>query len=159
MKFKLRHLALFVMLIAAITLTTGCAGKSVKLFYTKINATVIASSDLNPNSSGRPSPLVVRIYELKSVDTFKNSDFFTLYDDEAKALGDDLVLREEFELAPGEQKEIRRKLSADTQYVGIIAAFRDIDDARWQAHAEIKLDSVNTFTIEVGSHSVAINRR
>ena len=54
-----------------------------------------ASGDLNPNAEGRASPLVVRIYELKSFSIFKNADFMSLYEKDDQVLGRELVNKEE----------------------------------------------------------------
>jgi type VI secretion system protein VasD len=90
------------------------------------------SPDVNPDSSGRPSPIVVRIYQLKAEAAFKATDFFTLYDDEEKALGPELISRDEYVLAPKETKTIDVALSPDTRFVGAIAAFRDYRNAEWR---------------------------
>ena len=47
-----------------------------------------AAGDINPNAEGRASPLVVRIYQLKSYSAFRKADFFSLYDnDEGYSVG------------------------------------------------------------------------
>src|SRR5579862_1498024 len=57
--------------------------------------TIAASTDTNPDAAGRPSPIVLRVYQLKGDAAFRRVDFFGLFDDEQKALGPDLVGREE----------------------------------------------------------------
>jgi len=101
---------------------------------TKISAqmTLSASSDVNPDGSGRPSPVVVRVYQLKTDGAFSAADFFPLFDDDQKALGPELVSRDEFILAPAEQKSVDLTLSGETRYVGAVAAFRDIRNAQWR---------------------------
>lgn len=98
----------------------------------KAPMTFTVSPDVNPDSSGRPSPIVVRIYQLKAEAAFKATDFFTLYDDEQKALGPELISRDEYVLAPKETKTIDVALSPDTRFVGAIAAFRDYRNAEWR---------------------------
>ena len=49
---------------------------------TKAAMTLVATADTNPDGSGRPSPIVVRVYQLKTDGAFKGADFFALYDDE-----------------------------------------------------------------------------
>ena len=61
-----------------------------------------AQPDVNPGPDGRPSPIVLRLYQLKADAAFGNSDYFPLFDDEKKVLGGDLVSREEKELFPGQ---------------------------------------------------------
>ena len=45
-----------------------------------------AQPDVNPGPDGRPSPIVLRLYQLKADAAFGNSDYFPLFDDEKKVL-------------------------------------------------------------------------
>jgi type VI secretion system protein VasD len=92
---------------------------------TKSAMTVAASADTNPDGSGRPSPIVVRVYQLKTDAAFKGSDFFALYDDDQKVLGAELITRDEYVLNPSERKTIDVTVSRDTRFIGALAAFRD----------------------------------
>lgn len=62
---------------------------------------------LFPNGNGRPSPIVVRLFELKHPVTFENADFFSLYERAKETLAPDLVASEEIELRPGESEHPR----------------------------------------------------
>lgn len=114
--------------------------QALKVYFsrpTKIIATYEAASDMNPDDEGRASPLVVRIYELKSLSVFDNADFFSLYDDDKTVLEQDLVRSEEMEFVPGQSiEEWERELQEETRFVGILAAYRDIENAKWRASVE-----------------------
>ena len=99
---------------------------------TKSALTLAASADTNPDASGRPSPVVVRVYQLKTDAAFKGAEFFALYDDDQKVLGQELISRDEFVLAPSEKKTIDVAVARDTRFVGALAAFRDIRNAQWR---------------------------
>lgn len=94
--------------------------------------TLAATVDTNPDGAGRPSPIVVRVYQLRTDGAFNGADFFPLFDDDQKVLGPELITRDEFVLAPAEQRTIDVTLSAETRYVGAVAAFRDIRNAQWR---------------------------
>jgi type VI secretion system protein VasD len=98
----------------------------------KAPMTIAASEDANPDSSGRPSPIVVRVYQLKTDAAFNAAEFFPLFDDEQKVLGAELISRDEFVLAPAEKRTIDVAFSGEARYVGAIAAFRDIRNAQWR---------------------------
>lgn len=98
----------------------------------KASMTVAAAADTNPDGAGRPSPIVVRVYQLRTDAAFNGADFFPLFDDDQKVLGPELITRDEFVLAPAEQRTIDVTLSAETRYVGAVAAFRDIRNAQWR---------------------------
>ena len=99
---------------------------------TKTAMTLTASADSNPDASGRPSPVVVRVYQLKTDAAFKAAEFFALYDDDMKILGQEMITRDEYVLAPSEKKTIEVAVSRDTRFVGAVAAFRDIRNAQWR---------------------------
>ena len=98
----------------------------------KAPMTIAASADTNPDASGRPSPVVVRVYQLKTDAAFTGADFFALFDDDQKVLGAELISRDEFVLAPAERRTMDVTVSGETRYVGAIAAFRDIRNAQWR---------------------------
>ena len=114
---------------------------------TKLDLRLTAASDLNPDLAGRPSPLVVRIYELKAPTIFQNADFFSLYEFDQQTLGMDLVNSEEMLLTPGQQTDVQAALSADTNYIAVIAAYRDIERSNWRYVMPIALQEKNRKTL------------
>jgi type VI secretion system protein VasD len=98
----------------------------------KAPMTIAVSADVNPDASGRPSPVVVRVYQLRTDAAFRNADFFALFEDDQKALGGELISRDEFTMAPSERKTMDVTVSGETRFVGAIAAFRDIRNAQWR---------------------------
>jgi type VI secretion system protein VasD len=98
----------------------------------KAPMTISTSADINPDANGRPSPIVVRVYQLKTDASFNAAEFFTLFDDDKKALGPELISRDEFVLGPGERRTIDVTVAGETRYVGAVAAFRDIRNAQWR---------------------------
>jgi type VI secretion system protein VasD len=98
----------------------------------KASMTLSASADANPDASGRPSPVIVRVYQLKTDVGFNSAEFEKLFEDEKQVLGAELISRDEFLLAPAEQRTLDVVLSGETRFVGAIAAFRDIRNAQWR---------------------------
>jgi type VI secretion system protein VasD len=116
--------------LAMLAALAACASGPPK--STKARMTVIAQSDVNPDASGRPSPIVVRVYQLQQDAKFANADFFALFDDEQQALGADLLARDEITLAPGERKEVQVEVKGEAKFLGAVAAFRDIRNSQWR---------------------------
>lgn len=102
-----------------------------------LKANVTIGSDVNPDRNGRASPVVVRVYELKSLAAFNSADFFSIYDKESETLGGDLNGKEELRLKPGETVLINHPLKPDTKFVAALAAFRDLDKSRWRSALEV----------------------
>ena len=98
----------------------------------KAPMTISTTADINPDANNRPSPIVVRIYQLKTDAAFTAADFFTLFDDDKKALGPELISRDEFVLGPSERRTIDVTVASETRFVGAVAAFRDIRNAQWR---------------------------
>jgi len=94
-----------------------------------------AEGDLNPDPTGRASPVVVRVFELKSDAEFSAADFYALYERERETLGSSLLSRQEYVLRPGERNELWLPVPRDTAYIGVVAAFRDIRGTRWRTVA------------------------
>ena len=65
--------------VAAWGLMAGCSTLSPYSTLTKVNLTLQASDQLNPDLNGRPSPVVVSLFELKHPVRFENVDFFSRY--------------------------------------------------------------------------------
>jgi len=97
-----------------------------------VKLTVSASADANPDAQDRPSPIVVRIYQIKDDAAFRDADFFALYDKEQSTLSASLVSREEFEVAPGHETVVDYQVSLDAKFIGVAAAYRDIRNAAWR---------------------------
>lgn len=123
---------------------------------TRLEVSMEASPNLNPNSEGRPSPIVMRFYELSSADAFETSDFFTLYDNEMPTLGKFILFREEMTINPGQLKTFKREAKPETRYIGVIAAYRDLDNARWRGILEVKPHEKTKIMIHLGSLSVSV---
>ena len=123
---------------------------------TVVTATFVAKENINPDARGRPSPVVVRLYELKAVAAFNGGDFFSIYDKETATLGGDLVAREEFTLRPGEQRTLTRTLQNDTRTLAVVAAFRDLERAQWRAVTAVPLNQTTPVTITFDDKRVII---
>jgi len=136
-------------------LLSACS-KDVKPPPTNINVEIKAASSVNPDGSGRASPIVVRIYALKSLGKFNTTDFYSLYSGEQTALGADMVTREEFHLTPGGQKIYTREVSSQALYLGVIAAFRDIDNATWRSSIPLPTGRTTNFSVNLDTNTVSI---
>ena len=114
---------------------------------TVVAATLQATAKANPDAHNRPSPVVVRLYELKSSAAFDAADFLSLYERDQATLGAEMGAREEFTLRPGESKLWEKTVGADVRFIGVIAAFRNIERARWKTLIPVKPNTRNVVKI------------
>lgn len=117
-----------------------------------------SDANINPNEDGDPSPIVVRIYELKSIKAFNNAEYFDFVDNDKKVLGADLVGSAEYELTPGKSQKYDRDISSEATHLGVIAGFRDIQSAQWRDSIELQKEKKNEFVIYLTSLAVRIQK-
>lgn len=111
----------------------GCSTAPAKTEQMKLDLAVVAKESVNPDAKGRASPVIVRIYELKAEQAFETADYFTLDKSDKTVLMQDLLVRDEFVLRPGESRDIERKLDPGTQALGFLVGYRELGKATWRA--------------------------
>jgi type VI secretion system protein VasD len=122
---------------AAALLLGACAGDP-KPKPTEIQGSIEASAKLNPSVSQRASPVMLRIYELKTAAAFNSADFVSMYQRDQAELAADLVAREEMVLSPGETRPYAKTLAPETRFIGVMAAYRDLERAKWRSIVAIQ---------------------
>jgi len=131
----LKKIYLVAALIISLLFVTSCTTLNA-IVPPSTDITFNTSADVNPDSSGRASPVVVKVFELSSRTIFDTQDFFTLYEKPEDILGPDLLKKDELELQPEQLKELKMVLDKNTRYVGFVVAYRNIDSSRWRAVVE-----------------------
>ncbi|MCP3024446.1 type VI secretion system lipoprotein TssJ [Cupriavidus basilensis] len=99
----------------------------------KLELTIDAKSTVNPDDKGRASPVLVRLYELKTETAFENADYFTLEKNDKTVLTQDLLVRDEFVLRPGVSRDFERKLNPETTALGLLVGYRELGKAQWRS--------------------------
>ena len=150
-----RHIAVLGLAGAGLLLA-GCAAKPV---VTTMAVTLTAGADANPDARGRASPLTVRVYALKSPGPFESSDFFSLFEKDQATLGAELVQREEVLLRPGETKKLEFNLPPDAKSMGVMAAYRDLDRARWREVRPVVTGKAQSLDVTFGARAMRIDAK
>ena len=76
-------------------ITVGC-GSGVK----DVRVTLLPTHRLNPDESGAPLSVIVRVYQLKNRERFERADFRALWKSDEKVLEGDLLERQEVTVYP-----------------------------------------------------------
>ncbi|MET1254954.1 type VI secretion system lipoprotein TssJ [Aliikangiella maris] len=158
MKNKLANKFRIILLLGGIVLLSACA--TMNMIYppfTDLNFK--AAPELNPDLKGRPSPVVVKIYELGSRTIFDGSDFFVLYEKPQTVLKGDLLSKDELEFRPGQQSTHRLTLNKGTKYIGLIVAYRDISNSRWRAVIPADADGHDKLDVYLEKLSIYIKEK
>lgn len=59
-----------------------------------VDTRIAVSAEVNQDINNRPSPIVVRIFELKNLGIYTESDFYDLFENFESVLGGDLLASE-----------------------------------------------------------------
>lgn len=141
----------------ALSLLSGCGGGDKGPRTTGLRFIVSADDLINPNAESQPAPVLLRIYELKSLTAFQSAAFFQLLDNDTAVLGADLVAKREIEIKPGERQGFDRNTPVDTHFIGVVAGFRQIDSAVWRANLEITPEQSGLIVVKVTAQTVSIS--
>jgi len=115
-----------------------------------------AAANINPNIDGRPSPVEVRIYHLRSYSVFKGAGFMPLFDGDEKVLGKELVHKQVIYLKPDEKHTVFYETAKDIRTLGIIAAFRDYDRGRWKVATGLQKNKTNVVDVFLSGTALQI---
>ncbi|MCH9672823.1 MAG: type VI secretion system lipoprotein TssJ [Gammaproteobacteria bacterium] len=137
----------------------GVAGKLLEDDPPEVNLTIQASKDLNPNSAGEPSQVVITLYELKSEGAFNSASFAEIYQQGSELLGDDLIKKDEIVIEPGEVKVVARVLDAEARYLGMVAGFRDWQNAKWRGVLATPLDETIDAQVDLHESKMSLSTK
>lgn len=130
--------------IAILGLLSACAGAPKKEL---MDMQVTASADVNPDMQGRPSPIILHIMELSSDEQFNRLDYMGLTQPSGAGLGADLLGKNQLVLQPGDSKALPMELNPMTSAIGLVAGYRDIDNAAWRKVIPITQGSTKGISI------------
>ncbi|WP_244830359.1 type VI secretion system lipoprotein TssJ [Caballeronia sp. TF1N1] len=123
---------------------------------TIVRVSVSALPTANPDHMGRPSPVLVRVYELKTTAAFDSADFFTLYGKDQATLGGDLNAKNEFLLKPGDSRIVEQPVQPGTKFVAVVAAYRDIERSRWRSTVPVPPNQTTLIDVRIDAADVSI---
>ncbi|HKJ17018.1 MAG TPA: type VI secretion system lipoprotein TssJ [Xanthomonadales bacterium] len=150
---KLVMASVALMLLALLLSACGSAPKSNK---EKLEIRISATSDVNPDLNDRPSPVILHILELTSIDGFNRATFFELTENDAAALGGDVLNKSEIILTPGGTSETVLDMDSQISFLGFVAAYRDIDNSRWRVSQEVIPGKTDFVTLDIGRQQITI---
>ncbi|EDM65999.1 hypothetical protein PE36_12227 [Moritella sp. PE36] len=142
----------------ALLTVTSISGCSMMNFFVTPSTTLnfVASKNLNPDMETRPSPVVVKVFELASRGPIETADFFSLYSDYEQILGPELLNKEELVFNPGQQLTYTRELNKNTRFIAVLVAYQDIENSRWRDVIAVDPKSYDDFSVYLEKLSVFI---
>jgi type VI secretion system protein VasD len=121
-----------------------------------LKATFVAGPVINPDGDGRPSPVVVHVFELASEAEFTEAGFSALYEDADKTLGDALLARHSVILQPASTKMISANLAPHTSAIGAVAGLARFANVTWRALARTTPGKATAIRIVLDETGISI---
>lgn len=154
---------IFVLSVLFVFLSSCSSSKSrvggVLSLDTDIKITFEVDSDINPDEKNKPSPLFVRMYELKSETLFNKVDFVGLYEKDEALLGADLIRKQELKrIAPGEDHIERFVADKETHYIAIYAEFFNYKDAKYKIIFPVTTNNIfrNSVRVRITENNITL---
>lgn len=123
---------------------------------------ISASSDINPDIEGRPSSVIVRVYQLTNKINFENANYDELFESNHNALGTEFITLNEYFVDPSSKNEIELKISENAKFIGVVVGYRSVDMVTWRtvktvpeesfwrgSGLEIKIEKLSVRVIEI----------
>ena len=145
--------ALIILLSISITVLLSACGGAPK--REKLDMQVTATADVNPDNQGRPSPIILHILELSSTEQFNRLDYMSLTQPSGAALGADMLGKNQLVLQPGASQAVPMELNPQTTTIGLVAGYRDIDNAGWRTSIPITQGDTKGISITLEQQKIA----
>jgi len=147
---------LTVLIIAAVISVSGCASTTDRA--TQLKLTIVVAADANPDDTGRPSPVVLGVFDLVRPERFRNADYLDLLSAPEKNLRSDLIDTHRTKaIAPGSQQALTLTLDAQTRHIGIVAELLQFSSAKTRIAIPLNRQRATELKLVVDADGVAIN--
>jgi type VI secretion system protein VasD len=129
---KLRWL---VAVCALVVCVAGCKSAPPPPKPTVVKARIVASANINPRPDGGAQPVHVRLFQLKDDSVFASADFWALVDKGKETLGPTLIQQIQYDMPPGQQRDLELKIDPEAHVLGVVAEFADYrnSNGHWRA--------------------------
>lgn len=118
----------------------------------RVDLTMLAEPNVNPNESLAPTPIAFQIIELRDSSLLMAGDFDQLLNDLEDSLGQNYIDHSDYSLVPGQFKFIEPfEIDEDTRYIGVIAFYAYPNLSQWKK--VVKVDSIG------GRYHLLVNLR
>lgn len=154
----LRHL--LVTFVAA--LAAGCGGKVVVAPPppppADLQVLLAAGQDVNPDGTGRPSPVVVRVFVLADAVTFDKASADEMSGQPRDVLAAALLGENRLLLRPGERQTLTLAVPPAARFLGVTAEFADVLGSNWRAKVPLEPAALprGGFTVSVERNQVLL---
>lgn len=151
-------LGVLVAVLSACTTLNTKVGKMLN-FDTDLKLTFKVDADINPDDQKTPSPLFIRMYELKSTKQFERASFLELFERDKETLGAGMIAKQRLKrIRPGEDTEVSFVLDSKTQFIGLYAEFSEYKNANFKVVIPVASQNViaSSATIHIAGNALSV---
>jgi type VI secretion system protein VasD len=133
-----------------------------------MNLDLVSRSSLNTSGAGQPLSTVVRVYQLKTPQAFKQLGYAQLQTNDLDALKADLLSTTDIVLLPNANASISEPMNDYAEYVAIVAFFRDdgrdstwklvVPKKQWKTTDPVKIEVRDSTLQLAGTNANAVRR-
>lgn len=138
------------------------SGKTIGL-DTDLRLVIQTDKDINPDANNRPSPVFVRMYELKSPIIFHQADFMSLFNKDKAVLEADFINKQDLKIfVPGDKRESSFVLNKGTKFVALYAEFLQYQNANYKVIFPVTPGNIvgNRIYVKItGNHMVLTEKK
>lgn len=117
-------------------------------------------ADINPDEFGKPSPVFIRMYELKDRKMISKADFISLYERDKEVLGADMLASHKLRrFTPGETRSEQFVVDKEANYVALYAEFLEFNQSKFKVVIPVVANNVfrNSVTVRVTGNKLIID--
>ncbi len=129
----------------------ACAAPPPPIPPTVAKLTIDVAKDANATEGGQGAPTIVRVYQLASTAGFEKAEFFRLLNGDTALLGQDMVKKDEYLLAPGAHKDEMMTVPDRVTALGVLAAYREFSTRTWRVVVPLPPHATTPVAITVGA--------
>jgi len=129
---------------------------------TDLKLTFLVDSNINPDENKRPSPVFIRLYQLKSPTAFNKLDFIDLYERDEELLGADIISKQRLKpIAPGETRTERFVLAPGVSQIALYAEFSQYQSSHYKVIFPVTENNVirNVVTVNITGTEISVVKK
>jgi type VI secretion system protein VasD len=97
-----------------------------------VTLNIYAADNVNPNHQGKPRPVVVRLYQLKTDVRLANAQYDDVLLKDKETLGDDIMKVDEVEVFPNDLVQVKFERIKEASALGGVALFHSPKGQSWK---------------------------